>query len=244
MAARENLKDIKMGFGTLFFGYFLLLNIIYFRFTDIICALIMLLGLYKLSSVSRHFKMPLYFALPFAAFSLVELLLGAFSLFGGGENELTVSILGILRSLLLAAFTVILLRAMHDIAKELEVDKVPLKARTMIVWTLLVYGMNILFQTTSLSALLPTEINAFLYLFVVVGTIVVVIANLSIIHSCYVYICMPEDLEPKPKEKKPSRFAFINEFRRRREEHQAELARAEEERRRRRAEKRKGRKGK
>lgn len=229
-----------MGFGTLFFGYFLLLNIVYFQFTDIICALVMMLGLYKLSSVSEYFRMPMLFAIPFAVFSLVELVFGALSLFGVGADGLTVSILGIIRSVLVATLTVLLLRGMHDIAKELEVDKVPLKSRTMVVWTLIVYGMNILMQTTSVSALLPNEVNAFLYLFVVVGTIVVVIANMSIIHSCYVYICMPEDLDPTPKEKKPSRFGFINEFRRRREEHRAEVAAHEAERRQRRAEKRKG----
>ena len=229
-----------MGFGTLFFGYFLLLNIVYFQFTDIICALVMLLGLYKLSSVSHYFKMPMYFSIPFAVFSLVELVFGTLSLFGGSNNELTVSILGIIRSVLVAALTVLLLRAMHDIAKDLEVDKVPFKAKTMVIWTLLVYGLNILMQTSAISAILPNEINAFLYLFVVVGTIVVVIANMSIIHSCYVYICMPEDLDPSKKKKKPSRFGFINEFRRRREEHRAEVAAHEAERRRKRAEKRKG----
>lgn len=242
MSGDKGFKDIKMGFGTLFFGYFLLLNIVYFQFTDIICALVMLLGLYKLSSVSRYFKMPMYFAIPFSLFALVELIFGSLSLFGAKDTELTVSILGIIRSVIVATLTVLILRAMHDIAKDLDVEKVPFKSRTMVVWTLLVYGMNILMQTTSISAFLPAEINAFLYLFVVVGTIVVVIANMSIIHSCYVYICMPEDLHPTPKEKKPSRFGFINEFRRRREEHRAEVAAAEAERRRKIAEKRKGRK--
>ena len=49
-----------MGFGTLFFGYFLLLNITYYSFTDLIAALIAAMGLYKLSSVNRPFKNGFY----------------------------------------------------------------------------------------------------------------------------------------------------------------------------------------
>ena len=63
-----------MGFGTLFIGYFLILNITYYSFTDIIAALIMLLGLYKLSTVNKHFKLGTYSCIGFSCFALVELI--------------------------------------------------------------------------------------------------------------------------------------------------------------------------
>ena len=44
-----------MGFGTLFIGYFFLLNISNFTYTDIIAGMVVLLGLYKLSSVNKQF---------------------------------------------------------------------------------------------------------------------------------------------------------------------------------------------
>ena len=38
-----------MGFGILFCGFFLLLNVFWFQYTDLLSALILLYGLYKLS---------------------------------------------------------------------------------------------------------------------------------------------------------------------------------------------------
>ena len=49
-----------MGFGTLFFGYFLILNVTYYGFTDAIAAAVMLLGFYKLSTVNSYFKYAAY----------------------------------------------------------------------------------------------------------------------------------------------------------------------------------------
>ena len=45
-----------MGFGTLFIGYFLLLNITMPGVSDIIATLVMLLGLYRLQMVNGKFK--------------------------------------------------------------------------------------------------------------------------------------------------------------------------------------------
>ena len=59
-----------MGFGTLFIGYFLLLNITFYEFTDVIAGVIILFGLYKLMGNSRYFKLPCYFSISFAIFGL------------------------------------------------------------------------------------------------------------------------------------------------------------------------------
>ena len=45
-----------MGFGTLFIGFFLLLNVMDSSFTDLISALVMALAFYKLSFINRDFK--------------------------------------------------------------------------------------------------------------------------------------------------------------------------------------------
>ena len=75
-----------------------------------------------------------------------------------------------------------------------------------------------------LTSFLPVLVSAFLYLAVIIGMIILIIMNLTVIYGCYMSICMPEDLEPKPD--KPSRFAFVNEYRRRQEERRAEEAEA------------------
>ena len=225
-----------MGFGTLFIGYFLILNISYYHFTDIIAALIMLLGLYKLSMVSRHFKVATCAALGFSAVALGELIFGTVKLFIGAGLDEWITYIAIGRAVVLCAFTVIVLRALYDISSELDVEKLPLKCRLMTIWTFVVYGVYILLETPLITNLLPMEVTAALYLVTLIGLIVVVISNLTLIYACYMRICMPEDLEPKPE--KPSRFKFINEYRerrdeRRREEMEAERRRLEEKKRRR-----------
>ena len=65
-----------MGFGTLFFGYFLLLNIAYNTFTDLIAALIMAMGLNKLSTVNHPFKNGFIASVIFA---VIGLALGIYS---------------------------------------------------------------------------------------------------------------------------------------------------------------------
>ncbi len=212
-----------MGFGTLFIGYFLLLNITYYTFTDLLAGLIMLLGLCKIASVSEYFKLSSYAAIGFTVFGLAELVVGGWQMLYPTDNMQTViSYLGIARAIILCAFTILMLRAMHDISKELDVGRLPLKCRTMTVWTAVLYVAEILLESTIITNIIPAEATAVLYIAVIIGMLVVVISNLTVIYSCYMHICMPEDLEPKPE--KPSRFGFINEYRRRRDEKRAREA--------------------
>ena len=70
-----------MGFGTLFVGYFFILNFPYCAYTDALAALLMLYGLYKLSGINENFKRATYFTAVFALFGIAELFLELF-----GEN--------------------------------------------------------------------------------------------------------------------------------------------------------------
>ncbi|MBR2930373.1 MAG: hypothetical protein IKC32_04005 [Clostridia bacterium] len=223
-----------MGFGTLFFGYFLLLNITYFHFTDLIAALVMLLGIYKLMGVSAPFRAPFIAGCVFGAVGIFELGLGIFELFGGEILPDLITYTAIARSVVICILTVLLLRAMREIAISVELERVPLRCRTMTIWTMLLYALNVLLQSPAITSALPDGVAAGLYLTYFIGVVIVVILNLSIIYTCYMRICMPEDLEGKKE--KPSRFAFINEYRRRRDERAAKereeaLARLEEKRR-------------
>ncbi len=226
-----------MGFGTLFFGYFLLLNITYYQFTDVIAALVMLYALYKLSSVSSYFKRPMYASILFSVFGLIELPLGLMNMFFPGDTLTTVvSLTSIIRAIIICLYTVLLLRAMGEIARSLEVERIPTRCRTMTVWTMVLYMSEILFESSILNPILPKEAISVIYIAIILGLLILPIVNLTIIYGCYMRICLPKDLDPKPK---PSRFAFINEFRRRREE---KRKREEEEYRRRLEEKRRRRK--
>ena len=166
-------------------------------------------------------------ALMKSLFKIVELLLP------NTDLELAISITGMVRAALIMIFTLILLRAMRDIGRELEVKGLSLRCRTMMIWTVVLYTARIIFSSASLTNLLPPIVTLILYIVVIIGEIAVVVLNLAIIYTCYMYICLPSDL--KPKGEKPSRFAFVNEYRRRREEREA---REREERRKQLAEKR------
>ena len=201
-----------------------MLNITYYTFTDIIASMIMLLGLYKLSRVSPFFVKSAYAAAGFSVFALGELVFGVVDLFSSKDLTEAVRYVAMARSLVLVVFTVILLAGMRGICTKLDVAKQPLRCRTMTLWSLIVYGANIILQTTMLTDLIPAGASAVLYIADIVGMIIVVCANLRIIYGCYMYICMPEDLVKKPE--KPSRFAFVNEYRRRQDEKQREEAAA------------------
>ena len=201
-----------------------MLNITYFQFTDVVSALIMLLGLYKLASVSPGFKRPMYAALGFAVLAAAELVFGIIMLFSPASLAAAVAYVGMLRSFVLAIFTVLLLLSCQEICEKLEVKKIPERCRVLRGFAIGIYGANILLQTPLLTSVLPVIASAFLYLAVIIGVIILIIMNLAVIYGCYMSICLPEDLEGKPQ--KPSRFAFVNEYRRRQDEKRAEEAAA------------------
>ena len=216
-----------MGFGTLFIGYFLLLNLTYFGFTDVIAASVMLLGLYKLSPVNKYFKAAAISSAVFLVYSLGELGISAYELFFRpiGSAAL-VSAMSILRCLIVGTLTVIILKAIEDVAREVDVDNLPKKAARMAIITAITYSLWILLEAPL--SFIDSYVLAVLSLITILITIALIIINLTVIYTCYMKICMPGD-EDRSKDK-PSRFAFVNEYRARKAEREAEDAkrRAEE----------------
>ena len=184
-----------MGFGILFFGYFLLLNITYFEFTDVIAGLVMAYALFKISSVSKYFKLPLYLAIAFSVFGLGELALGGLDLFRIISLDGMMNYISIVRDVLLCLFTVVLLRAMIEIGKDLDVTGLPLKCAALNIWAVIFYVAEICFNTGFLAPLIPSEALNIIYLVLIVGSLMLPIAVLTAIFSCYRWICLPEDLE-------------------------------------------------
>ena len=78
-----------MGFGLLFIGYFLLLNLTYYGYTDLICALVMFMALYKLQSVNKYFRFALIPTGLFGAVGMVELFDVLLSTLGIGIDSIT-----------------------------------------------------------------------------------------------------------------------------------------------------------
>lgn len=222
MRRARGATEIKMGFGTLFIGYFLLLNVTYFGFTDVIAALLMLLACYKLKSVNVHFKraeIPLGL---FAALGTVELFEGILTMFAPDlENATLTSLLSIIRYAILAAAVYFILSGIIAVSDEVELPCLTARAKLMRVLSILAMLFSLALEMPwlkELDAAKPLWIMGFIALLFNFFT---VLATLSVIYTAYMRICMPEDLEFTEK---PSRFAFVNKYREREARKQREYA--------------------
>ena len=215
-----------MGFGTLFIGYFLLLNLTYYSFTDVIAAAVMLLGLYRLSPVNKYFKAAAVCTCVFLVFSLGEFGIATYELFFRRiSSPILVSVMSIVRCLAVGALTVTMLKGIEAVAREVEVEELPKKASRLAIATVVIYALWIILEAP-LS--FDSYLLAVLSLITILVTIALLIVNLTVIYSCYMRICMPgnEDITRE----KPSRFAFVNEYRKRKSERETELAEERDER--------------
>ena len=213
-----------MGFGTLFAGYFLLLNLTYYGFTDIIAALIMLLGLYKLSTLNRPFKYAFTVCTLFSAFSFFEFILRALEMLDIKLlSTVGISYLSAARYALICILTVSILMGIKLVAREVDLPSLSSRAGVMLYFSSAVYVLCILLETPPIIRLLPDRLIAVLALVAIFGTLVTVGFNLTVMWGCYSKICMPDEkLSDAPK---PSKFTFINGYRKRQAERANEYAR-------------------
>ena len=211
-----------MGFGTVFVGYFLLLNIGYYGFTDIIAALIMMLGLYKLSGINRPFHLGFFASGVFAAFGLFELVVRSTEILG--LNLLPASLalfIPVFRYVIISTLTALILLGIREVAREVGLPTLAARARVSLYLTFALYLICLLMETP-IARYFPSALIAVCIFLSVFGTAALVIFNLTLLFSCYREIGMPnENIDTEVKE---SKFKFVNEFRRRQAEKQMEYA--------------------
>ena len=197
-----------MGFGTLFIGYFFLINISYFAYTDIIGALIMLMGLYKLSGINSYFKSAMIGAMAFSAVALAELGLSAIEIFTFGEwLPITQSYISALRYAVIFALSYLITLGIGAVAREVDADEIykSSKRNLPISYCLAVAAiLEIPFFGGFLGDALP-----YVYFILLIVLVIFTILTLVVIYKAYMQICMPEDAEIKDKK---SRFEFLNRF--------------------------------
>ena len=228
-----------MGFGTLFIGYFLILNLTYYGFTDVIAASVMLLGLYKLSGVNKYFKAAAISSGALLVFSLGELGVAAYEMFIVAINSpALVSVMCIVRCLIIGALTVMMLKGIEEVSREVDIENLPAKASRLTVATVVTYALWIILEAPL--SFIDDYVLAVLSLVTILATLALIIINLTLIYTCYMKICMPGD-EDITRDK-PSRFAFVNEYRAKKAEREEELARERAERMKKRLDEKKGKK--
>lgn len=212
-----------MGFGTLFIGYFLLLNIVYPGFTNLIAALIMLLGLYKLRSINKPFRIAFYICIGFAVFSAGDLVYSALTLFTESlSDETAIAYLSFFRHFIIAMLTLSMLNGIGEVAREVSLEKIPKRSYYLTVATTVLYVLNMVMDLPVLSSLFAPQVTVVLYAIAIFGTFLVIILNLYVIYTCYARIGMPG--ENNARADKPSRFGFVNDYRRHKAEKEQEYA--------------------
>lgn len=211
-----------MGFGTLFFGYFLLLNITYYTFTDLISALISALGLYRLSAVNRQFKSGFYISLVFAGIGLAELVFQFIAMFDTAYDiSAALSYTAAPRYVAVAALTLLILTGIENVADEVGLSELAKRARISAPVNLILYCLLAILEIPGLEALINTAVLYYASVILLVLSLVATAINLVTVYRAYMKICMPDDVDNSIEEK-PSRFSFVNRHREHTREKQRE----------------------
>ena len=190
-----------MGFGLLFIGYFFLINITYFEFTDIVGAMIMLMGLYKLSCINRDFRVGAVCCGVFALFSLGELIFGALGIFISGiDASVIMTYISFARYCIIFVLTVSIMRGIYAVAKEVDASDLAASAKRSIPLSLLYVAMA-LFELPPIGSLLG-DAAAYVYFFAIIAVFIYHICNLVTVYRAYMGICMPDDKKGNKKKEK------------------------------------------
>ena len=108
-----------MGFGVLFIGYFLFLNIATYFYTDVIAATVTMLALHKLSGINRPFKIAMWLSLGFSVFACAEFAIEIISTyFFMPSEDMIHSTVAVVRYGIMLALNVLMLTGMKEVSDE------------------------------------------------------------------------------------------------------------------------------
>lgn len=212
-----------MGFGTLFIGYFLLLNVTYYTFTDVIAALVMAMGLYKLGSVNRQFKGAFYSSLAFAVIGLVELVFQAYTMFIPNKDSVVLYYTDIPRYLMITVITAFILMGIENVSDEVGLSDLAKRAKLTLPFSFSVFAILSILSVHELEIIIDIKVLSVLSVIMLLSSFVIIIINLVTIYTSYMKICMPEDKDNEVSDS-PSRFEFVNKYREHTAEKQKEYA--------------------
>lgn len=212
-----------MGFGTLFIGYFLLLNVTYYTFTDVIAALVMALGLFKLGAVNRQFKGAFYSAIAMAIVGFVELVFQVYAMFIPESDIFLLSYTDIPRYLIIAVLTLFILMGIENVADEVGLFELARRARLTMPFSFGAYAILSILSIHALEVIIDTRILTVISVIMLISTFIIIIINLITVYSAYMRICMPEDKDNDISDRE-SKFEFVNKYREHNAEKQREYA--------------------
>ena len=194
-----------MGFGTLFFGYFIMfafsLSQVYF-FADIIGAGITLYAFSKLSEYNRYFVAAMWACLAFLGLCAVHAASLMFELYDpAGNVALAVNVA---KSAAACAMHVPMFLGTRGISVGADAVKLVRTSERNLTLTMVYYVLY--FAVLVLSPLMAGAtqyVSTIVYLY----HVVCIFLNIVLLYKCFGILCPAEEDET---EKKRSRFAFIN----------------------------------
>ena len=127
-----------------------------------------------------------------------------------------------MRLLIIGALLILLHLGICDVAKEVDIRKTAKGAK---VCAILCYPVLIIGATERIAYLIFGDLLALVIIRIIslFFLLALLVATLITVYSAYMNICMPGE-ENKEYVEKPSKFEFINRFRRRQEEKNREYA--------------------
>ena len=196
-----------MGFGWLFIGSVIGINFVYNGFTDIISFLFTLYALLLLSRHNKYFKSSLYAIIPLCIAGLcffVFELLTMLDISVVSDKELIYSYYAVLSALLKLVYTALLLKGIENLAFELDIPSIRVRAFRNRLFIYLYYVLQI---CTELNGDAFAKFARYAVLPVMLFGLVCLILNAILFYSCYMWICLEGD---EDMERKESRFSFLN----------------------------------
>ena len=204
-----------MGFGYIFVGSVLAVNVVAHGYTDFIAYILILLGMLTLKDYGTRFQKAYYAAYPLLFIGAIEFLLYFTSFLGWSpaklfdfpiSDSLLMAEAGMLNQILLFIFTFLLLRGLRTLAR--ETDTFALESRVFrnqifaVLYHLPMAFLNMHFENKTVRLvqsymMFPFLLFGFVYL----------ILQAKLIFSFYMWICPEEDLS---MDRRPSKFGFVN----------------------------------
>ncbi len=190
-----------MGFGYLFIGYLLATNPVYSAFTAIFGALLICFAMQKLGRFNlplSHAKMLVYPMLAVEGARFVFEILRFAAVIDSARFTFFSDILVPASTVLLLCFHERLFSGLEELAIETELPKIRYRAKRNRLFSILTYFLMLVialpiegegYQTFTAAAFLP----------ILLALLVTITLNAILVWSCYMWICMPEDLEMKRK---------------------------------------------
>ena len=191
-----------MGFGYLFLGYVVSMNfLVYSPLTTPIAVVLMLRGMLTLGRFNHALKEARLILWPTLALSLLAFFLELLRMLHMSDTDRFGAIntwLSVAMPLALLLFSWRLLCGIASLSKETGLPKLEYRAKRNLLFTAVAYAAYIFFSLPiAADWFAAATMHAFIP--VLLCRFAVMLLNAVLIYSCYMWICLPEDVEMQRK---------------------------------------------